>query len=99
MFSTPYMRLVLAGSAVEGAAESLMGFAVGAVLCGWPWFKALALPPTARSRQIAFALISVAIAAAFFVPVATGHDFSIGLNIIFAVLAIWITYPCTRVFE
>ncbi len=92
------MREVLAGNAVEGPAESLLAFGIGAVLCGWPWFMALALPVSARPRQIAFAIISAVIAAAFFVPVASGHDFSIGLNIIFAVLAIWIAYPCARAF-
>lgn len=98
IFSTPYMRKVLAGEAVEGPAESLFAFSLGAVICGWPWFLALALPPSAKKRQIAFGIISSLIAVAFVVPIATGHDFSIGLNLIFAVLAIWIAYPCTRVF-
>jgi len=84
---------------VEGPIESLVVFGIGAVLCGCPWFLALTLPVSAKTRQIAFAVISIVIAIAFFIPISTGSDFSIGLNTIFAVFAIWVAYPCTRVFK
>lgn len=98
IFSTPYMRSVLAGTAVEGRAESLLGFAVGSLFCSWPWILALALPETQRNvrRQVVFAIFSFLMAALFCFPIALGHDAGIGANVILAVLAIWTLYPLTR---
>jgi len=98
LFSTPYMRKILQGNAVESAGGTLAMFGVGAVACGWPWLLAYVLPreSSARRRQYVFSIISVAISLGFFFPISNGHDFSIGLNVIFCILAIWLAYPLTR---
>jgi hypothetical protein len=99
LFSTPYMRKVLQGNAVESARGTLTVFGVGAVVCAWPWLLAYALPqePSPRTRQYVFSVISVAISLAFFFPISNGRDFSIGLNVIFCIVAIWLAYPLTRI--
>lgn len=99
VFSTPYMRGVLRGEAVESAGESIGALLVIAAICGWPWLLALLLPPSPRSnrRRYAFSLIAVGIAAAFYIPISTGHDFEIGTYTIFCILAIWVAYPVTRI--
>ena len=88
LFSTPYMSKVWRGEAVESRAGVLGMMVVLAIPCGIPWLFAASLPATHRTRQYVFALATIAIAWAFYVPIATGHDFSIGLNIIFACFAL-----------
>jgi hypothetical protein len=99
IFSTPYMRGVLRGEAVESAGESIGALLVIAAICGWPWLLAFLLPPSSRNngRCYVFSLVAVAIAAAFYIPISTGHDFEIGTYTIFCILAIWVAYPVTRI--
>jgi hypothetical protein len=98
IFSTPYMRGVLRGEAVESAAESLGALALGAFGCGWPWILALMLPNSKENqeRQVQFAVVSFLLACVFYFLIADGHDFSTGLYTILYVLSIWIAYPMTR---
>jgi hypothetical protein len=96
IFATPYMQKVWRGEAVESLAASLAAIAIGAVICGWPWALALGLKPSQGHRQRVFSGLAIALAVAFYFPIATGQDFSIGLNIIFCVLSIWVAYPITR---
>ena len=99
IFSTPYMRGVLRGEAVESAAESIGGLLVIAAICGWPWVLAFLLPPSPRNdgRRYAFSLVAVAIAVAFYIPISTGHSFEIGAYTILCILAVWAAYPVTRI--
>jgi len=96
VFATPYMQKVWRGEAVESLAESLAGLALGAVVCGWPWAFAFALKPSQSRRQRVFSGMAVALAIAFYFPIASGRDFGIGLNVVLCVLSIWIAYPLTR---
>lgn len=98
IFSIPYMRMVLRGEAVESATECIIGFIVFAVLCGWPWLILLKAPqsPSTTRFSFTFAVVAVGLSAAFYHPIATGQDFSVGLNTIFAVLSIWLAYPAIR---
>lgn len=98
IFSTPYMRMVLRGEAVESATECVIGFIVFAVVCGWPWLKLVRASPSPSSTRFrfTFAVVAVGLSATFYYPIATGHDFSVGLNTIFAVLSIWLAYPAIR---
>lgn len=99
IFSTPYMLGVLRGEAVESAGESIGAFLIIATICGWPWLLALLLPSSPRNcgRRYVFSFAAIVIAAAFYIPISTGHDFEIGLYTIFTILAIWVAYPITRI--
>jgi hypothetical protein len=101
IFSTPYMRKVLHGEAVESAAGSIVALVVGALVCGWPWLLAFILPASQSNqrRQYVFAVVAVALACVFFTSISEGHDFAVGLFTIFCVLSIWLAYPLTRIFR
>lgn len=98
IFSTPYMKMVLRGEAVESATECIVAFIVFAVVCGWPWLKSLKASPSPSTTRFrfTFAVVAVGLSAAFYNPIATGHDLSVGLNTIFALLSIWLAYPAIR---
>jgi hypothetical protein len=99
IFSTPYMRGVLRGEAVESAGESIGALLFLAAICGWPWLLAFLLPHSPRNngRRNVFSLVAVGITAAFYIPISTGHDFEIGAYTILCILAIWVAYPVTRI--
>src|SRR5688500_8872213 len=96
IFSTPYMQKVWRGEAVESRGEALIAVLLVAVICGWPWLMALLLPPRHTKRQYAFSAVALVLAAVSYFPIASGHDFEIGLYTIICVLGIWIVYPITR---
>lgn len=98
IFSTPYMKQVLAGKAMEGPAEVLGAFVVISMFCSRPWVFALALPESQRNarRQVVFAILSFLVAGLLSFPIVEGQDAGIGASAILAVLAIWIFYPLTR---
>jgi hypothetical protein len=97
LFSTPYFRSapIFGVNGQDGLFESFFAFAIAAIPCSWPWYFALrwSAIPDGDVRQILFGIISVLTAAIFFAPIAFGHDFSIGLNMIFYVFIMWVAYP------
>jgi hypothetical protein len=93
LFSTPYMRKVLRGEAVEGPVSSVLFFVLGAlVTTGWPWLAAQSWSsvPGGAVRQIVFGLSSVVLASVLTYPIATQPDAGAGANIILYILLVWV---------
>jgi hypothetical protein len=100
LFATPYMRKAWRGEAVESLPGILAAIAIVGAIAGWPWLVAAALEPSPanRRRQAAFSVLSVLVALGFHFPIANGHDFSIGFNVILCIVCIWAAYPASRWF-
>ena len=99
LFSTPYMKKVISGEAVESAGSAYLAFAVGAVVCGWPWLlasKSLRAPEKA-SGATTFLVVSVVIAALFVIPVSSAPVEGVGIYVLLCIALVWAAYPLCRV--
>ena len=98
LFSTPYMRKVVAGQASESLLECAVAFLIAGVLCGWPWLLAYikAHDQRRRGQAIAFASVAMVVAAYVYVSILNAPMEGVGYSIAIGVLLTWLAYPITR---
>jgi bacteriorhodopsin len=93
------MKKVISGEAVESAGSAYLAFAVGAVVCGWPWllaWRSLHAPKKA-SGATAFLVVSVVIAALFVVPVSSAPAEGVGMYVVLCIALVWAAYPLCKI--
>ncbi len=90
LFSTPYMMSSLHNGTVEGPIEMLGAYLFCSLFVGLPWLLIYYLPLDCNNGKISFSIGSILLSALFYKPISDGHDFGIGLSIIFYILTIFI---------
>jgi hypothetical protein len=100
LFSTPYMRRVVAGQAPESLAACVAVFLIAGALCGWPWLLAFvkAYDPMQRGRVVSFASAAILVAAYVRASISNAPMEGVGYSVALGVLLTWLAYPISRVF-
>lgn len=98
LFSGSYMQRILRGEAVESRSGTIAAFVAFSLVCGLPWLLAYSLQESSENFKfrVLFSVIAAILALFFSIQIANGHDFAIGLNVIFLVLSVWVAYPSLR---
>jgi len=99
LFSTPYMRKIIDGVAIENLGSPIIATVTVSVICGIPWFRLIFSKCKSNQvpRKICFSVLSFCIALFFYPSIAKAPMEGIGYNIIFCVFVIFIVYPITRI--
>ncbi len=101
LFSTPYMKRIASGEAIESLAATTAIILAVAVSAGTPWFKLIFSKHESpqKFRKYVFSTAAIGISAFFYKEISTAPAEGIGYNIIFCIALIMLAYPITAGFS